>query len=105
MALAAAGILSHGAFADDNTTPLGFAITQNGHGYYHFQFYRNGAQFDTSVALMTGAGGVAAPLPLQAQEGPLADNGQTRFVAGTNQHAEPNAAYIPVSSNFGQARQ
>ena len=105
LALAAAGLLGHSAFGDDNTGPLGFAITQNGHGSYHFLFYQNGAQNDTSVALMTGAGGVATVLPLQAQEGVQADQGQTRFVVGTNQHGQASAAYIPLSSSFGPARQ
>jgi hypothetical protein len=105
LALAAAGLLAHSAFGDDNTGTLGFAITQNGHGSYHFQFYQNGAQYDTSVALVTNAGGVAVPLPLQAQEGVLPDEGQTRYVVGTNQHGEANAAYIPLTGNFGPARQ
>jgi hypothetical protein len=96
LALAAAGFLGQSAFGDDNTGPLGFAITQNGHGSSHFQYYQNGVQPDLSVALETGAGGLAAIPPI---------HGQVRFVTGTNQHAQVNQAYIPLSSNFGPARQ
>jgi hypothetical protein len=105
LALAAAGLLGQSAFGDDNTGPLGFAITQNGHGSYHLQYYQTWAQNDTSVALVTNSGGVDPGAPLQAQVGPQADQGQTRFVVGTNQHGQAAAAYIPVSSNFGPARQ
>ncbi len=105
LALAAAGLLGHSAFGDDNSGPLGFAITQNGHGSYHFMFYQNAAQTDMSVALETNAGGVTTTLPFAQQEGPLADQGQTRFVTGTNEHGQPTQAYIPVSSSFGPARQ
>ncbi len=105
LALAVAGFLGQSAFGDDNTGPLGFAITQNGHGSSHFQYYQNGVQPDMSVALETGAGGLAAIPPIQSQEGPMPDNGQVRFVTGTNQHAQANQAYIPLSSNFGPARQ
>jgi hypothetical protein len=55
LALAAAGLLGQSAMGDNNSGPLGFAITQNGHGSYHFMFYQNGAQNDTSVALETRA--------------------------------------------------
>jgi hypothetical protein len=105
LALAAAGLLGQSAFGDDNTSPLGFAITQNGHGSYHYMYYQQTGQSDTSVALVTNSGGVTTGLTLDAQTGPLADQGQTRFVVGTNQHGQAVAAYIPVSSNFGQARQ
>jgi hypothetical protein len=58
------------------------------------------------VALSTGAGGVGAAMgPLQTQDRPLPDQGNVRYVVGTNQHGTPNAAYIPVSSHFQPAGQ
>ena len=97
--------LGHSAFADCTCNPLAFAVTQNGHGSYHWMFYQtNPGQTDTSVALDTANGGPVNS-DIYARTGILPDEGQTKFVIGTNQHANATAAYVPVSSNFGQARQ
>ena len=104
LALIATGFLGATAFADNNWAPLALAVTQNGHGQQHFQYYQTlPQQGDTSVALYTNSGGgVMAPLGMYR---PISDNGNTRFVIGTNQHGVANAAYIPVSSNFAPASQ
>lgn len=109
LALLAAGFLGHGAFGspmDDNVAPPRLAVTQDGHGYYHFLYFQTNVAMDaaTSIALSTTSGGVvSSPMPLR--EGTLPDDGQTRFVIGTNQHGQSEAAYIPVTSHFAQANQ
>lgn len=90
--------------ADDSGRTFALAVTFDGHGGQHFQYYdtTNNAP-DITVAIETSSGGgVNAPQGLQR---PLTDNGNTRYVIGTNQHGQANAAYIPVSSNFSPAGQ
>jgi len=103
LALAAVGFLGQSALADC-AGPFGFTILPNAHGGYHCVYYQStGMPVDTTVALETPSGGVSAPMAPQPR--PQADNGDVRFVIGTNQHGQANAAYIPVSSNFGPGRQ
>ena len=107
LALLAAGFLGHSAFGADTSNtygPLGLAIMQDGHGGTHIVYYQTfGQQGTTSVALSTSSGGVMDPSLIQGP--PQADNGQTRFVSGTNQHGQPTSAYIPLTSHFAQASQ
>jgi hypothetical protein len=103
LALAALGFLGQSALAD-TAGPFGFTISQNGHGGYHFLYYQTtGLPDSMTVALETPSGGISAPLNVLQRA--QSDNGNVRFVIGTNQHAQATAAYIPVSSNFGPARQ
>ncbi|HEX4085201.1 MAG TPA: hypothetical protein VHY22_09835 [Chthoniobacteraceae bacterium] len=120
LALLAAGFLGQTAFAgsDMNTTMTqqqngctcpqpqqNLAVVQDGHGYYHFLFYQvTNTPAAGSVALSTASGGVITS-PMTVQNGPLPDNGQTKYVIGTNQHGNAHAAYIPVTSHFAQAGQ
>ncbi len=108
LALLAASLLgSSSAIADNNGScqPLGYAVLQDGHGGSHFLYYQGSADAATSVALNTSSGGVSGPGPIREQDRPLPDNGNTRFAAGTNQHGQFNAAYIPLSSHYSQAGQ
>jgi hypothetical protein len=102
LALTATAFLGQRAFGDDYNPPLALAITQDGHGHQHFLYYQTlGDPSDTSVALVTSSGGgVNAPEGTQRTQ---ADNGDVRFVEGTNQHGQATAAYIPVTSHFSQA--
>jgi len=105
LTLLAAGFLGHNAFGDNGTNPLSLAVTQDGHGGSHFAYYQtNPARDMTTVALYTSSGGLVVT-PLPARDRPLTDDGQTRFVIGTNQHGQANCAYIPLDSHFGQANQ
>ena len=104
LTLLAAGLLGRTALGSDTNGPLAFAVIQDGHGGSHMMYYQTyDQQGTTTVALSTNSGGVMNTAPVQGP--PLADNGQTRFVIGTNQHAQANSAYIPVSSHFGPASQ
>ena len=105
LALLAALFLGHSAFGSDTNTPLALAIIQDGHGGSHFVYVQTYGQPWTTmtVALSTNSGGVADTTLVQGP--PQADNGQVRFVIGTNQHGQANAAYIPLSSHFAQASQ
>jgi len=109
LALSAAGFLGHSAFGSDSNScgcQLNLAVTQDGHGGSHFQYYQTAQPADaTSVALSTGSGGVAGPMVLADRVGPLPDNGQVKFVIGTNQHGQPSSANIPMTSHFSQAGQ
>lgn len=103
VALTAAAFLGQRAFGDDNYQPLALAITQDGHGHQHFQYYQTLGDTDTSVALLTNSGGgVNTPEGMQRTQ---ADLGEIRLVEGTNQHGQATAAYIPVTSHFAQAGQ
>ena len=103
LALLAAGFFGHSAIADTNS-PLCLTFMQDGHGWYHIVYIQTYAQQgSTSVALSTNTGGV---MDTATQQGPpQADNGQVRFVIGTNQHGQAGSAYIPLSSHFAQASQ
>ena len=105
LAVLAAGFLGQSAFGDNTNNPLGFAVTQDGHGGSHFMYYQtNPTQDMTTVALSTSSGGVAGG-QIQGREGNLPNSGAVRFVTGTNQHGQANSAYIPLDSHFGQAGQ
>lgn len=103
LALAVAGFLGQSAFAD-SPVQAGLAVTSDGHGGSHFMYYQAFTVDNTSVALYTDQGGVGVTTYL-GRNGIQPDNGDTRFVIGTNQHGQSNAAYIPVSSHFAQANQ
>jgi len=104
LALSVAGFLGSTALGDNG--PFNLAVIQDGHGGSHFLYYQAGADPTTSVALSTDSGGVGAGGPLSAMTGTPPPNSDTmRFVIGTNQHGNANAAYITPSSNFGPARQ
>jgi hypothetical protein len=107
LALAVAACLGQSARADnyDNSGPLNFAVVQDPHGGSHFLYYQSNPVGDsTSVALNTSGGGVEN-IAFMSREGVLPDNGEVKFVTGTNQHGEAASAYIPVSSNFAQGQQ
>jgi hypothetical protein len=77
---------------------------QDGHGGCHVVYNQTyGQQGTTSVALSTSSGGVMDTTLVQGP--PQADNGQIRFVTGTNEHGQPNSAYIPLTSHFAPASQ
>lgn len=108
LALLAAVTLGHSALGDNGPTGnLGLAVTQDGHGGSHFLYYVNyqpdQAMNSTSVALSTSSGGVGTTI--SGRNGVQNDNGQTRFVIGTNGHGTASAAYIPVNSHFAPAGQ
>ena len=104
LALVVAGFLGQSAFGSDSNCALGLAIMQDGHGGNHIVYYQTySQQSTTSVALWTNSGGVTDPALQQGP--PQADNGQTRFVIGTNQHGQANSAYIPLTSHFAQSGQ
>ena len=107
LALLAAGFVGQSAFGSDNNAPqLNLAITPDGHGGSHFQYYQSAPQGDaTSVALATSSGGVADPVSYQQRNGPQPDQGQVKFVTGTNQHGQANSAYIPMTSHFSPGGQ
>jgi hypothetical protein len=96
------GFLNLGAYADNG--PYALAVVQDGHGGSHFMYYQAPADSTVTVALETDSGGVSGPVYM-TNTGVLADNGQVRYVIGTNQHGNANAAYIPVSSHFAQGQQ
>lgn len=109
IALLAVGFLGQSAFGSDNNSPLCLALTQDGHGGTHFMYHQTYDQgFSTaSVALLTSSGGMGNgnQLAVGAQEGPLPDNGDVKFVIGTNQHGQANSADIPMTSHFAPAGQ
>jgi len=111
LALLATGFLGQSAFAEDNNcqnTGLNLAVTQTGHGQSHFMYFQTaGLAYPNivapaSIAITTDSGGVdystAAVSPSNAPGG-------VKFVIGTNQHGQTMAAFVPVASNFGPARQ
>ena len=117
LALLAAGFLGQSAFAgsDMNTANLqqasapapqqNLAVIPDGHGNSHFLYYQVTQDPNAgSVALSTASGGVVTT-PMTVQNGPLADDGMTKFVVGTNQHGTASTANIPVTSHFAQAGQ
>jgi hypothetical protein len=112
LALLAAGFLGSSAFADNNNnnscscqTPLSLAVTQNGHGQLHFMYFQVSPD-NASVALSTSSGGVTGFAgTMQEQDRPLPDGGNVRYVIGTNQHGQPMASNILISSHFAPAGQ
>jgi len=111
LALVAAVSLGHSARADQcNCNPLSFAVVQDPHGGSHMIYYQTNPAGEsttdsTSVALSTSGGGVVENDAFMTRTGPLPDNGEVRFVTGTNQHGDTMSAYIPTSSNFAQGQQ
>jgi len=104
LALLAAVCLGHSALGSDNNNgSLALAVTQDGHGGSHIMYYQTYSQETTSVALSTASGGLMNSTAMQGP--PQADNGQVRFVTGTNQHGQANSAFIPLSSHFAQSNQ
>ena len=110
LALLTAGLLSHSAFGDNDSSSssLGFAVTQDGHGQSHFLYYQSsGLAYPNivapaSIALTTSSGGVDnSTVVLQPSDAV----GGVKYVIGTNQHGESMAAFVPVNSHFAPAGQ
>lgn len=106
LALTAALCIGQSARAGGCGCALGFVVVPDSHGSSHAMYYQTNPTGDMmTVALETNSGSGIATGPLQTRDGVLPDNGDLRFVIGTNQHGEAGAAYIPVSSHFAQAQQ
>jgi len=109
-ALLAGAFLSHGAFADNacQCPSLGLAVSQDGHGGSHFLYYQSAGPAypnivaPASIALTTSSGGVDWSTVVST---PANTPGGVKYVIGTNQHGEANAAFVPVDSHFGPASQ